>query len=148
MRLSSSSSRLSICMRAHLLQPCLTLCDPMDCSPLGSSVCGILQARILDWLPCSPTGILLQTYIQICIVSRGFLEHPQVKNCLICSSHFINTEATIYHESIHTRRQSKDYYPHFPDLEIKVKSQEKLQDLPVVLKLVNSSSRTQDPGLV
>ena len=31
-------------------QPCLTLCDPMDCSPPGSSVCGILQARILEWI--------------------------------------------------------------------------------------------------
>ena len=29
---------------------CLTLCDPMDCSPPGSSVCGILQARILEWI--------------------------------------------------------------------------------------------------
>ena len=29
---------------------CLTLCDPMDCSPLGSSVHGILQARILEWV--------------------------------------------------------------------------------------------------
>ena len=29
-------------------QPCLTLCDPMDCSPPGSSVHGILQARILE----------------------------------------------------------------------------------------------------
>ena len=29
---------------------CLTLCDPMDCSPLGSSVLGILQARILEWV--------------------------------------------------------------------------------------------------
>ena len=28
---------------------CLTLCDPMDCSPPGSSVHGILQARILEW---------------------------------------------------------------------------------------------------
>ena len=27
---------------------CLTLCDPMDCSLPGSSVCGILQARILE----------------------------------------------------------------------------------------------------
>ena len=27
-----------------------TLCDPMDCSPLGSSVHGILQARILKWV--------------------------------------------------------------------------------------------------
>ena len=31
----------------HLVaQACLTLCDPMDCSPQGSSVHGILQARI------------------------------------------------------------------------------------------------------
>ena len=29
--------------------PCLTLCDPMDCSPSGSSVHEILQARILEW---------------------------------------------------------------------------------------------------
>ena len=29
---------------------CLILCDPMDCSPLGSSVHGILQARILEWV--------------------------------------------------------------------------------------------------
>ena len=27
------------------------LCDPMDCSPLGSSIHGILQARILEWVP-------------------------------------------------------------------------------------------------
>ena len=30
-------------------QPCLTLCDPVDCSPSGSSVLGILQARVLAW---------------------------------------------------------------------------------------------------
>ena len=30
-------------------QLCLTLCDPMDCSPLGASVNGILQARTLQW---------------------------------------------------------------------------------------------------
>ena len=28
---------------------CLTLCDPVDCSPLGSSVHGNLQPRILEW---------------------------------------------------------------------------------------------------
>ena len=37
-------------MSAKLLQTCLTLCDSMDCSPLGSSVSGILQARILEWV--------------------------------------------------------------------------------------------------
>ena len=31
-------------------QSCLILCDPMDCSPPGSSVHGILQARILEWV--------------------------------------------------------------------------------------------------
>ena len=31
-------------------QSCLTLCDPLGCSPLGSSVHGILQARILEWV--------------------------------------------------------------------------------------------------
>ena len=33
-----------------LLQSCLTLCDPMDCSPPGSSVHGTLQATILEWV--------------------------------------------------------------------------------------------------
>ena len=31
-------------------QSCLTLCDPMDCSLPGSSVHGILQARLLEWV--------------------------------------------------------------------------------------------------
>ena len=34
---------------AKSLQSCLTLCDPMDCSPPGSSVHGIFQARVLEW---------------------------------------------------------------------------------------------------
>ena len=35
---------------AKLLQSCLTLCDPMDCSPPGFSVHGILQARTREFL--------------------------------------------------------------------------------------------------
>ena len=38
---------------AKLLQSCLTLCDPIDSSPPGSSVPGILQARILEWVAIS-----------------------------------------------------------------------------------------------
>ena len=34
-------------------QPCPTLCDPMDCSPPSSSVRGILQARLLEWVAIS-----------------------------------------------------------------------------------------------
>ena len=36
-------------MRAKSIQVCPTLCDPIDCSPPGSSAHGILQARILKW---------------------------------------------------------------------------------------------------
>ena len=35
---------------AKLFQSCPTLCDPIDGSPPGSSVPGILQARILEWV--------------------------------------------------------------------------------------------------
>ena len=38
---------------AKLLQSCLTLCDPVDGSPSGSPVPGILQARTLEWVAIS-----------------------------------------------------------------------------------------------
>ena len=37
-------------LRAKSLQSCPTLCDPMAHSPASSSVCGVLQARILEWV--------------------------------------------------------------------------------------------------
>ena len=47
------------CYRTHtkvkvkVAQLCLTLCDPMNCSLPGSSIHGILQARILEWVAIS-----------------------------------------------------------------------------------------------
>ena len=38
---------------AKWLQSCLTLCDPIDGSPPGSPIPGILQARILEWVAIS-----------------------------------------------------------------------------------------------
>ena len=55
-------SRLSLfldvpcCVLCLFTQSCLTLCDPMDCSPPGSSVHGILQARTLEWVTISSSG--------------------------------------------------------------------------------------------
>ena len=51
---------LIICvyMYAKSLQSCLTLCNPMNCSPSGSSVHGILQARIQSGLPFPSPGDL------------------------------------------------------------------------------------------
>ena len=41
------------CLPAKLLQSCLTLCDPIDCSLPGFSIPGILQARTLEWVAIS-----------------------------------------------------------------------------------------------
>ena len=43
---------------AKLLQSCPTLCDPIDGSPPGSSIPGILQARILEWVVISFSNAL------------------------------------------------------------------------------------------
>ena len=48
---TDSPFAIQCCVKS--LQSCLTLCDPMDCSPPGSSVCGILQARILEQIAIS-----------------------------------------------------------------------------------------------
>ena len=40
----------SVLVKVLVTQTCLTLCDPMDCSLPGSSVHGIFQARILEWV--------------------------------------------------------------------------------------------------
>ena len=39
--------------KLEVAQSCPTLCDSMDCSPPGSSIHGILQARILEWVAIS-----------------------------------------------------------------------------------------------
>jgi len=44
-------------MCAKLLQSCLIHCNPMNCSPPGSSVHGISRQEYWSWLPCPPQGI-------------------------------------------------------------------------------------------
>ena len=48
-------------------QLCLTLCDPMDCRPPGSSVHVISQARILEWIAISSSGWSSWPRDRICI---------------------------------------------------------------------------------
>ena len=48
-------------------QSCLTLCNPMDCSQLGSFVHGILQARILEWVAISFSRGFFIYIIYVCI---------------------------------------------------------------------------------
>ena len=49
----TDSVLLKCLLVAKLLQSCPTLCDPLDYSPPGSSVHGILQAKILEWVAIS-----------------------------------------------------------------------------------------------
>ena len=56
-----------MCMHAQFLQLCLTLLDPMDCSPPSSSVHGILQTKILKCVTISSSRGSSQPRDQICV---------------------------------------------------------------------------------
>ena len=58
-----------------IIRSCLTLCDPMNCSPPGSSVHGILQARKLEWvaIPFSRGSSWPRDWTQVSLSAGGFL---------------------------------------------------------------------------
>ena len=78
---------------SEVVQSCLTLCDPMDCSLPGSSIYGIFQARVLEWgaIAFSWAGeerpFINQTYIEQCMcqstVSNG---DAKINNPVILAS--------------------------------------------------------------
>ena len=53
MMIRNEISLFTAAAAAKSLQSCPTLCDPIDGSPPGSTVPGILQARILEWIAIS-----------------------------------------------------------------------------------------------
>ena len=86
---------MCVCMYAKSLWLCLTLWDPMDCSPPGSSVHGILQARILEWVANPFPRGSSQPRDWTCIswsssIAGGFftiepLGKPNLKNIVKCN---------------------------------------------------------------
>ena len=67
-----------VCMHAFsVAQLCPTLCNPMDCSPPGSSVYGIFQARKLEWVAISFSRGSFQSRDWTCIscIGRRILYH-------------------------------------------------------------------------
>ena len=54
-----------VCVCVCVFMACLILCDPLDCSPPDSSVPGIFQARILEWVAFLLQGILLIPPLQM-----------------------------------------------------------------------------------
>ena len=53
---------MKVTSESEVAQSCLTLCDPMDCSPPGSSVHGIFLARVLEWVAIAFSGEMPSTY--------------------------------------------------------------------------------------
>ena len=73
---------------SEVAQSCLTLSDPMDCSPPGSSVHGIFQARVLEWVaiaysscntPSQNTGVGSPSLLQGIFPTQG--SNPGLLNC-------------------------------------------------------------------
>ena len=66
---------------AKSLQSCLTLCSPIDSSPPGSPVHGILQARVLEWVPLPSPGAPWARVrsVVFLIVSLGVGAHSRVQ---------------------------------------------------------------------
>ena len=79
------------CVHAKLLQSYLTLCNPMDCSPQGSSVHGILQARILESvdMPSSRGSSLTQR-------SNPSLTSPALAGRFFTTSATWEAQSTLY----------------------------------------------------
>ena len=78
-------------MKVLLAQLCLTLCDPIACSLPGSSVHGILQARILEWVAMPSFRGSSQSRDQTCLsyvscIGKWVLYPLSHLGSLLCSS--------------------------------------------------------------
>ena len=70
---------------SEVAQSCPTLCDPMDCSPPGSSVHGILQARTLEWvaIPSSRGSSRPRDQTKVCCFAGGFFTTEPPGNIIL-----------------------------------------------------------------
>ena len=75
------------CISEDCAQLCLTLCDPMDCSPPDSSVYGILQARILEWVAISYSrgSSWPRDWTGVSCIGRPILHHGATWEAQLCS---------------------------------------------------------------
>ena len=99
---SWKSSQLRGENESEVAQSYPTLCDPVDCSPPGSSVHGILQARLLEWFAISSS--ILHVFRPAASLCRGrpFPSLPVwLKIPSLSSSSFIILHNTYYHSTLY-----------------------------------------------
>ena len=82
-------------MRAKSLQLGPTFCDPMDCSPPGSSGYGILQARILKWASCPPPEDLPDPWIEPAFLTCPVLAGRFFATGTIWETHTYQSESKV-----------------------------------------------------
>ena len=87
-------------LQCYVGQACLTLCSPMDCSLPSSSVHGILQARILEWVAVPPPGDLPQPEIE-----PGSLRSPTLAGRFFITSATREAKIPTTSESQNVRRE-------------------------------------------
>ena len=77
-----------VCVYMHVqsLQLCPTLCDPMNCSLSGSSVHGISQARILEWVAISFIYLYIHIHTYIYIYERTWSQYSYI--CIYTESQY------------------------------------------------------------
>ena len=103
---------------------CLTLCEPMDCSLQGSSVHGISQARILEWvaIPFSRGSSWPKDWTWVsCIAGGFFTELPGKPIYTISSVQFsrsVVSDSFRPHESQHTRPPVHHQLPEFTETHV------------------------------
>ena len=84
------------CMKVEsereVAQSCLTLSDPMDCSPPGSSVHGIFQARVLEWVASAFSNheFTLIPAIQVDFTASLSFLPPHICNSLLLDLNILN----------------------------------------------------------
>ena len=80
---------------SEVTQSCPTLCDPMDCSLPGSSVHGVFQARVLEWVAISFSRVPPRNSIY-CIIQGGL-------NYIVYGAILITVTALSWRESLGTQ---------------------------------------------
>ena len=93
---------VSYMLSPKLLQSHLTLCNPVDCSPPGFSVHGILQARVLEWvaMPSSRGSSQPKDWTQVSHIADGFFTIWSRWPNIIVNFYFMSLGFTRWHCSI------------------------------------------------
>ena len=99
-------------------QSCLTLCDPVNCSPPGSPVCEISQARILEWVAISFSRRSFQSKDQtgvscISCIGRQILYHWANREAQYIINKFPQVDiiqARLFHHKAKPRYKLRNYF--------------------------------------